>query len=173
MRRDPGVDSRKKRISMKTHIVTPDQITRRWYLVDAEGQTLGRLASRVAQILRGKHKRIYTPSMDTGDAVVVVNAEKVELTGKKLDQKTYFEHSGYPGGVKHTPVRRMLEKHPERVIQKAVWGMMPKGKLGRKMMKKLHVYEGSAHPHRAQQPVAIELDRWPPQSQIEGESEGE
>jgi len=151
---------------MKTHQVTPEQITRRWYLVDAEGQTLGRLASRIAQILRGKHKPIYTPHMDTGDHVLVVNAEKVRLTGKKLDQKRYYRHTGYPGGLKETPIRSMLEKHPERVVELAVRGMMPKGKLGRAMTRKLRVYAGAEHPHQAQQPVSIDLDAWPPQSQL-------
>jgi large subunit ribosomal protein L13 len=154
-----------RRHRMKTHQVTPDQITRRWYLVDAEGQTLGRLASRVAQILRGKHKPIYTPHMDTGDHVLVVNAEKVRLTGKKLDQKRYYRHSGYPGGLKETPIRRMLETHPERVVELAIKGMMPKGKLGRAMTRKLRVYAGPEHPHRAQQPVSLDLTQWPPQNQ--------
>ena len=152
---------------MKTHTVTPDQITRRWLLVDADGQTLGRLASRVAQILRGKHKPIYTPHLDTGDHVVVVNAEKVRLTGRKLDQKRYYRHSGYPGGLKETPVRKMLESHPERVIEYAVWGMLPKGKLGRQMFKKLKVYAGGEHPHAAQGPRPIDLSAWPPHPQEE------
>jgi large subunit ribosomal protein L13 len=152
---------------MKTHTVTPDQITRRWLLVDADGQTLGRLASRVAQILRGKHKPIYTPHLDTGDHVVVVNAEKVRLTGRKLDQKRYYRHSGYPGGLKETPVRKMLESHPERVIEYAVWGMLPKGKLGRQMFKKLKVYAGGEHPHAAQVPQPIDLSAWPPHPQEE------
>lgn len=150
---------------MKTHIVTPDQITRAWFVVDAEDQTLGRLASRIAQILRGKHKPIYTPHLDTGDYVVVVNAEKVRLTGRKIDQKRYYRHSGYPGGLKETPVRKMLDTHPERVVEYAVWGMMPKGKLGRHMVKKLHVYAGGEHPHSAQQPRPLNLEAWPPQPQ--------
>lgn len=154
--------------AMSTHIVTPDQITRQWYLVDAEDQTLGRLASRVAQILRGKHKPIYTPHLDTGDHVVVINAEKVALTGRKMDQKVYYRHSGYPGGLKGEPIKRVLARHPERVIEDAVRGMLPKGKLGRAMYKKLRVYAGSDHQHAAQQPVAIDLDRWPPQTQITG-----
>jgi large subunit ribosomal protein L13 len=153
---------------MSTHVVTPDQITRQWYLVDAEDQTLGRLASRVAQILRGKHKPIYTPHLDTGDHVVVINAEKVALTGRKMDQKMYYHHSGYPGGLKEEPIRRVLRRHPERVIEDAVRGMLPKGKLGRAMYKKLRVYAGSDHQHAAQQPVAIDLDKWPPQTQITG-----
>lgn len=151
---------------MKTHSVTPDQITRRWYLVDAEDQTLGRLASRIAQILRGKHKPIYTPYLDTGDHVLVVNAEKIVLTGKKLDTKRYYKHSGYPGGLSETPVRRLLETHPERVIESAVRGMLPKGTLGREMFRKLRVYAGPEHPHAAQQPVAIDLDEWPPQAHL-------
>lgn len=154
---------------MTTHTVTPDQITRRWYLVDAQDQTLGRLSSRIAQVLRGKHKPIYTPSMDTGDHVVVINAEQIRLTGRKMDQKNYYRHSGYPGGLKETPIRRMLETHPERVVELAVWGMMPKGKLGRAMYKKLKVYAGAEHPHQAQQPVAVDLDQWPPQTQIQEE----
>ena len=151
---------------MKTHQVTPDQIVRRWYLVDAEDQTLGRLASRVAQILRGKHKPIYTPYLDTGDHVLVVNAEKIRLTGKKIDQKRYYRHSGYPGGLKETSVQQMLDSHPERVVELAVRGMMPKGKLGRAMIRKLRVYAGPEHPHRAQQPVSIDLSAWPPQNQV-------
>lgn len=153
---------------MKTHSVTPDEVTRVWYLVDAEDQTLGRLASRVAQVLRGKHKPIYTPHLDTGDHVLVINAEKVALTGKKLEQKKYYRHSGYPGGLKEISVKRVLEKHPERVIEGAVRGMLPKGKLGRQMMKKLRVYAGPKHPHAAQRPVAIDIRDWPPQGQSEG-----
>jgi large subunit ribosomal protein L13 len=153
---------------MNTHVVTPDQITRQWYLVDAENQTLGRLASRVAQILRGKHKPIYTPHLDTGDHVVVINAEKIALTGRKMEQKMYYRHSGYPGGLKEEPIRRVLRRYPERVIEDAVRGMLPKGKLGRAMYKKLRVYAGSDHQHAAQQPVAIDLDEWPPQTQITG-----
>ncbi len=148
---------------MKTHSVTPDQIVRRWWLVDAEGQTLGRLSSRIAQILRGKHKPIYTPYLDTGDHVVVVNCEKVRLTGKKIDQKRYYRHSGFPGGLKEWPIRRLLATHPERVIEYAVWGMLPKGALGRAMVKKLKVYAGSEHPHAAQQPETMDLEAWPPQ----------
>jgi large subunit ribosomal protein L13 len=155
---------------MKTYVATPADRQRDWYVVDAEGQTLGRLASRVAQILRGKHKPIYTPHLDTGDHVLIVNAEKIHLTGKKASQKTYHRYSGYPGGLKATPIRRLLRDHPERVVEKAVWGMMPKGKLGRSMYKKLKVYAGPDHPHHAQQPQPIDLDRWPPQTQedIEG-----
>jgi large subunit ribosomal protein L13 len=150
---------------MKTFTATPSTTTHKWFVVDADGQVLGRLASEIAKIIRGKHKPIFTPHMDTGDHVLVINAEKVRLTGKKLDQKRYYRHSGYPGGLKETPVRRMLETHPERVVELAVRGMMPKGKLGRAMTRKLRVYAGGEHPHRAQQPVAIDLDAWPPQTQ--------
>ena len=142
---------------MKTHQVTPDQIVRRWYLVDAEGQTLGRLASRVAQILRGKHKPIYTPSMDTGDHVLVVNAEKVRLTGKKLDQKRYYRHSGYPGGLTAVGYEELLTKRPERAVELAVRGMLPHNRLGRALIRKLKVYAGPEHPHAAQQPKPFEI----------------
>ncbi|HHJ52245.1 MAG TPA: 50S ribosomal protein L13 [Caldithrix abyssi] len=144
---------------MKTYIAREKEIedSRRWYLVDAEGKTLGRVASQIAHILRGKHKPIYSPHQDAGDFVVVVNAEKVKLTGKKLEQKTYFRHSGYIGGVTVTPVALMLQRHPERVIEHAVKGMLPKNALGRKMFKKLKVYAGPEHPHKAQQPEVLEL----------------
>jgi large subunit ribosomal protein L13 len=125
--------------------------------VDASGQTLGRLASEVARIVRGKHKPIYSPSVDVGDYVIVVNAEKIHVTGRKLDQKIYYRHSGYPGGLKEVTLRRMLETHPTRVIEHAVRGMLPKNRLGRKMIKKLKVYAGSDHPHQAQQPESLEL----------------
>jgi large subunit ribosomal protein L13 len=125
--------------------------------VDASGQTLGRLASEVARIVRGKHKPIYSPSVDVGDYVIVINAEKVHVTGRKLDQKMYYRHSGYPGGLKEVSLRRMLETHPARVIEHAVRGMLPKNRLGRKMVKKLKVYAGSDHPHQAQQPEPLDL----------------
>jgi large subunit ribosomal protein L13 len=125
--------------------------------VDASGQTLGRLASEVARIVRGKHKPIYSPAVDVGDYVVVINAEKVHVTGRKLDQKMYYRHSGYPGGLKEISLRRMLATHPTRVIEHAVRGMLPKNRLGRKMIKKLKVYAGSDHPHQAQQPEPLEL----------------
>jgi len=153
---------------MKTHQVTPDQIERDWYLVDAADETLGRLASRIATILRGKHKPIYTPHMDTGDHVVVLNASNVRLTGRKADQKNYYRHSQHPGGLKEIPFRRMLDEHPERVIELAVKGMLPKGKLGRKMAKKLKVYAGEEHPHEAQQPKRIDIRDWPPQGRVDG-----
>jgi large subunit ribosomal protein L13 len=135
----------------------PAEIEREWYVVDAEGQTLGRLASRIAPILKGKHKPIYTPHLDCGDFVVVVNAEKVRVTGRKLDQKMYYRHSGYPGGLTSIALRDQLARHPERVLQAAVKGMLPKNKLGRRMMKKLKVYAGDSHPHQAQTPKPLEL----------------
>jgi large subunit ribosomal protein L13 len=138
---------------MKTYSVKAGEIERQWYVVDAEDKILGRLASDIARVLRGKHKPIYTPHLDTGDFVVVVNADKVRLSGRKADQKTYFRHSGYMGGEKFIPFRRMLEKHPERIIELAVKGMLPKGALGRQMRHKLKVYAGAEHPHQAQQPT--------------------
>ncbi|EAX47607.1 ribosomal protein L13 [Thermosinus carboxydivorans Nor1] len=128
------------------------------YVIDAEGKTLGRLAAEVAKILRGKHKPIYTPHVDTGDHVIVVNADKVVLTGKKLTQKTYFRHSGYPGGTTFTPAGKMLAERPERVIELAVKGMLPKNRLGRQMYRKLKVYRGPEHPHAAQQPEKLEIN---------------
>ena len=139
---------------MKTYTARPDDIHRQWLIVDAEGKALGRLATQVATVLKGKHKPIYTPHMDTGDHVVVINAKKVALSGRKPEDKRYFHHTLYPGGATWTSIQVMMEKHPERVVQKAVQGMMPKTKLGRAMMKKLKVYAGAEHPHAAQQPVA-------------------
>src|SRR5690606_11610866 len=132
-------------------------IERRWYVVDAEGKVLGRLATEIARVLRGKHKPMYTPHLDTGDFVVVVNADKVQLTGKKPEKKAYFRHSGYMGGERFIPFRTMQEKHPERVIELAVKGMLPKNNLGRLMRKKLKVYAGPTHPHEAQQPTVLEV----------------
>ncbi len=140
---------------MKTFMASPSTIERKWYVVDATGYTLGRLASEVAKVLRGKNKPTYTPSMDTGDYVIVVNAEKITVTGKKLDDKVYYNHSGWVGGLKETTLREMLAKHPERVIEHAVKGMLPKGPLGREMYTKLHVYVGSDHKHAAQKPEAL------------------
>ncbi len=140
---------------MKTFMASPSTIERKWYVVDATGYTLGRLASEIAKVLRGKNKPIYTPSMDTGDYVIVVNAEKVNVTGKKLDQKVYYNHSGWIGGLKETTLREMFAKHPERVIEHAVKGMLPKGPLGREMYTKLHVYVGPDHKHAAQKPEAL------------------
>jgi large subunit ribosomal protein L13 len=142
---------------MKTYTPKITEIERRWWVVDANDKVLGRLASEVAQILRGKHKPMYSPHLDTGDHVIVVNAEKVRLTGDKAVQKTYFRHTGYMGGGKHTPISRVLAEHPERVIQRAVKGMLPKNNLGRLMHRKLRVYAGPTHPHEAQQPQALEI----------------
>ncbi|RMH21165.1 MAG: 50S ribosomal protein L13 [Gemmatimonadetes bacterium] len=142
---------------MKTYTPKANEIERAWWLVDAEGIPLGRLASEVARILRGKHKPTYTPHLDVGDHVVVINAAKVALTGNKADQKTYFRHSGYMGGEKHIPFRRMIERHPERVIELAVKGMLPKNTLGRHMRRKLKVYAGAEHPHDGQRPQPLEV----------------
>ncbi|HUG01837.1 MAG TPA: 50S ribosomal protein L13 [Longimicrobiales bacterium] len=142
---------------MKTYTPKRDHIERSWYVVDAEDRVLGRLATEIARVLRGKHKPMYTPHLDTGDYVVVVNAEKVRLSGDKADRKTYFRHSGYMGGEKHIPFRKMIAEHPERVITLAVKGMLPKNNLGRLMRKKLKVYAGPEHPHEAQQPNPLEI----------------
>jgi large subunit ribosomal protein L13 len=137
----------------RTWTAKKDEVERRWYVVDAEGQTLGRLATRIADTLRGKRKPEYTPHMDTGDFVVVVNAEKIAVTGKKLDDKIYYRHSGYPGGLRQRTLGEQLARRPTEVIRKAVKGMLPKGPLGRQMIKKLRVYSGPTHPHTAQQPT--------------------
>lgn len=142
---------------MKTYTPKANEIERRWWVVDAEGKILGRLATGIARVLRGKHKPSFTPHLDVGDHVVVVNASKVVLTGKKADQKTYFRHSGYMGGDKHIPFRRMIERRPERVIELAVKGMLPKNKLGRHIRRKLKVYAGAEHPHQGQQPEPLEI----------------
>lgn len=144
---------------MKTFSATPTDISHDWYVVDAAGVPLGRLASAVAQLIRGKHKPTYTPHMDGGDFVIVINAEKVRLTGRKLDQKTYFKHTGYMGHESHTPARNLIEKHPDRVIEKAVFGMLPKTSLAKqKLRTKLKVYAGAEHPHTAQQPKPIDIN---------------
>jgi len=142
---------------MKTFNTKPADIKREWYLVDAEGKTLGRLASGIARVLKGKHKTMYTPHLDTGDFVVVVNAEKIHVTGNKLEEKFYVRHSGYPGGLKKIFLRDQLDKHPDRVIKAAVWGMLPKGRLGRQIFKKLKVYRGTAHRHVSQKPKVLEV----------------
>ena len=142
---------------MKTYMPSAKSIDRKWYVVDAEGQTLGRLATVVAATLRGKNKPTFTPFLDTGDYVIVVNADKITVTGKKLDQKTYFSHSKYIGGVRETTLREMLAKKPERVIEHAVIGMLPKGPLGRQMAKKLFVYAGPEHKHQAQKPETMTI----------------
>ena len=140
---------------MKTYMANPDKIERKWYVVDASGYTLGRLASEVAKVLRGKNKPEFTPHIDTGDNVIVINAEKIKVTGKKLDQKVYYHHSDYVGGMKETTLREMMAKKPEQVIELAVKGMLPKGPLGRTMIKKLHVYAGAEHAHQAQKPEVL------------------
>ena len=140
---------------MKTFMASPATIERKWYVVDATDMTLGRLASEVAKVLRGKNKPIFTPHMDTGDYVIIVNAAKVKVTGKKLDQKIYYRHSGYVGGMKETTLREMMAKKPERVIELAVKGMLPKGPLGRQMYRKLHVYAGPEHEHAVQKPEVL------------------
>ena len=142
---------------MKTFMASPATIDRKWYVVDAEGKTLGRLASEVAKVLRGKNKAIFTPHIDTGDYVIVVNAEKIKVTGKKLEQKVYYRHSDYVGGMKETTLKEMLNKHPERVIEYAVKGMLPKGPLGRQMFTKLHVYAGPDHEQAAQKPEVLKF----------------
>lgn len=142
---------------MKTYAVKAGEIERRWYVVDAQGKTLGRLATQVARILRGKHKPTFSPHMDVGDHVIIINADKIQVTGKKLDTKRYYRYSGYLGGLKSIVLREQLEKHPDRVLTHAIRGMLPKNRLGRAMLKKLKIYAGSEHPHAAQQPEPLEL----------------
>ena len=144
-------------IRAKTHVVKVDEIEREWFVVDAAGQTLGRLASNVARILKGKHKAIYSPHLDVGDYVVIVNAGKIAVTGRKLDQKTYYRHTGYPGGIRETNLRGLLARHPTQAVKFAVRGMLPKNRLGRRMIKKLKIYAGPEHPHQAQRPEPVEL----------------
>jgi large subunit ribosomal protein L13 len=142
---------------VKTYALKAKDIERRWYVVDAENRTLGRLASEIAKILKGKHKPIYTPHMDTGDYVIVINARKIRVTGKKMEQKIYYRHSGYPGGLRSINLADQLRKHPTRVLEAAVRGMLPKNRLGRRMIKKLKIYAAASHPHQAQQPEVLEL----------------
>lgn len=142
---------------MKTHVTKPAEVEREWLVIDATGKTLGRLSSQIAHILRGKHKPTFSPSVDCGDFVVVINADKIVVTGRRMDQKVYYRHSGYPGGLSETTLRDMLRKHPTRPVEIAVKGMLPKNPLGRKMFKKLKVYAGPDHPHAAQQPQVLEL----------------
>ncbi|MHB1864174.1 MAG: 50S ribosomal protein L13 [Gemmatimonadaceae bacterium] len=145
---------------MKTFSATPRDIEQRWFIVDADGMVLGRLASEIAKVIRGKHKPIFTPHMDTGDNVIVINAAKVRVTGRKAEQKRYFTHTGYMGHERHTPFATMLAKHPERVIEKAVHGMLPKTALGRQVLRgKLRVYAGAEHPHAAQQPTPLPIKK--------------
>jgi large subunit ribosomal protein L13 len=144
---------------MRTYNAKPGEVERRWYVVDADGQTLGRLATRIADTLRGKDKAQYTPHVDTGDFVVVVNAEKVQVTGNKLDQKRYYRHSGYPGGLRSRTLREQLERRPTEVIRKAVKGMLPRNRLARQQINKLKIYAGPEHPHEAQAPQPLEVGR--------------
>jgi large subunit ribosomal protein L13 len=142
----------------KTYSAKPHEVGRAWFVVDATDQVLGRLATRIATVIRGKHKPPYTPHLDVGDFVIVVNAEKVKLTGNKLDAKQFRRHTGYPGGLVEIPYRRLLETHPERAIEQAVWGMLPKGRLGRQLRDKLKVYGGPNHPHESQKPQSLPLE---------------
>jgi large subunit ribosomal protein L13 len=143
--------------NVKTYVTKPGSVEREWYVVDAEGQTLGRLASRIASVLRGKHKPQYSPAVDVGDYVIVVNADKIRVTGRKMEQKMYYRHSGYPGGLTEITLADQLERYPNRVIHAAVRGMLPRNRLGRNMLKKLKVYAGPEHPHEAQQPKPLEF----------------
>jgi large subunit ribosomal protein L13 len=143
---------------MKTYSAKPGEVTREWYLVDAEGKTLGRLATQIADTLRGKRKPQYTPHVDTGDFVIVVNAEKIEVSGNKLDQKRYYRHSGYPGGLRSRTLREQLERRPTEVLRVAVKGMLPKNRLARQQITKLKIYAGPEHPHEAQNPKPLESD---------------
>jgi large subunit ribosomal protein L13 len=145
------------RKQMKTQVAKKDEVQRAWFVVDAEGKVLGRVATAIANILRGKHKPTFSPSVDTGDFVIVLNAEKIELTGKKHSDKMYYSHSGFPGGLKSVTAGQLLAKKPEEVVRKAVKGMLPKNKLARHMLKKLKIYSGGTHPHKAQQPKALSL----------------
>jgi large subunit ribosomal protein L13 len=143
---------------MKTYSAKPGEVTREWYLVDAEGKTLGRLATQIADTLRGKRKPQFTPHVDTGDFVIVVNADKIQVTGNKLDQKRYYRHSGYPGGIRSRTLREQLERRPTEVLRVAVKGMLPKNRLARQQITKLKIYAGPEHPHEAQNPKELELD---------------
>jgi len=144
-------------VKMKTRSIKQSEINKKWWLVDAQGQTLGRFSSKIAQILRGKHKVDFTPNMDMGDFVIVINAEKVKLTGTKENDKVYFRHTGYPGGVKETKYSEMIQKFPERIVENAVKGMLPHNRLGRKILLNLKVYKGQEHPHLAQQPKPLKI----------------
>ena len=142
---------------VKTHVVKESDITRQWFVVDAAGRTLGRLASEIATILKGKKKPTYSPHLDVGDYVVVINAEKIAVTGRKLEEKVYHRHTGYPGGLRSVSLREQMKRHPTFAVRAAVKGMLPKNRLGRKMLKKLKVYAGPEHPHQAQQPKTLEV----------------
>ncbi|MBF0555524.1 MAG: 50S ribosomal protein L13 [Nitrospirae bacterium] len=142
---------------MKTKFMKKDEFERKWYVVDAHSKVLGRLATRIAIYLRGKNKAIFTPNVDTGDFIIVVNAEKVKLTGNKLNDKVYYHHTGYVGGIKQETAKDRLRRHPDKVVRAAVWGMLPKNRLGRAMIKKLKIYKGGQHPHAAQKPEALDI----------------
>jgi len=142
---------------VKTYSVKQRDIKREWYLVDASGKVLGRLASRVASILKGKHKPTYSPHLDVGDHVIIINADKIKVTGKKFHQKMYYHHTGYPGGLRSVSFRKIFQEKPERILYHAIWGMLPHNRLGRKMIKKLRIYAGAEHPHQAQKPKVLEL----------------
>ena len=144
-------------IKSRTHVVKVSDIEREWFVVDAANQTLGRLASKIAGILKGKHKVTYSPHLDVGDYVIVINAEKIHVTGRKMDQKIYYRHTGYPGGIRQATLREQLSRHPTFAVKRAIRGMLPKNRLGRAMLKKLKVYAGPDHPHQAQQPKPLEL----------------
>lgn len=146
-----------RQIVQKTYATTPNDIHRRWWVVDAKGMTLGRVASKVAPLLRGANKPYFTPHLDTGDYVIIVNADKIHVTGKRMDQKTYYRHSGFPGGLKSMTLRELMDKAPTRALRYAIKGMLPKGPLGRRMFKKLKIYASADHPHQAQQPQTLEL----------------
>ena len=151
-------ENREREINMNTFMQKKETVERKWYVIDAEGVALGRLATKVATVLKGKHKATYTPHVDCGDYVIVVNAEKIKLTGKKLTDKKYYNHSGYPGGLRERTAKTMIDQYPEEMIERAVHGMLPKGRLGRAMSKKLFVYAGPDHKHAAQQPSEMKVD---------------
>jgi len=142
---------------LKTYMAKKGEVEQKWFVIDADGVVLGRLASRVASIVRGKNKPIFTPHVDTGDNVIILNADKIRLTGRKLDAKKYYRHSGYPGGIHETTARKLLEKKPEEVLRHAIWGMLPHNRLGRKLLKKVKIYAGESHPHAAQKPEVLDV----------------
>lgn len=142
---------------MKTYMAKSGQVEQKWFVIDADGLVLGRLASRVASIVRGKTKPIFTPHVDTGDNIIILNANKIRLTGRKLDAKKYYRHSGYPGGIKEVTARKLMQNNPEEILRKAIWGMLPHTKLGRKLLKKVKIYAGEEHPHAAQKPESLEF----------------
>ncbi len=144
-------------LELKTYMAKKGEVEQKWFVIDADGVVLGRLASRVASIVRGKNKPIFTPHVDTGDNVIILNADKIRLTGRKLDAKKYYRHSGYPGGIHETTARKLLEKKPEEVLRHAIWGMLPHNRLGRKLLKKVKIYAGESHPHAAQKPEVLDV----------------